>query len=583
MTFSNLRCFNPLKALRRGAFTLAVMAAVLAASCDEESGKCVDSTDCARSMACRQDACIVVDCSNPGDCLDDERCVPPQYGGIDHAGNTCTAACNVFFKCRDNEVCNDGICIARNSPSDVMDVPDEDDDTGDMPDDGRSDATDEGIAADTADAGSHPQFPDCKTCSTNAECGEGYSCLPVGPEKHCLRDCERDADCMAGYTCYQASAEKSCLPVSFACAPCAFDSPCDEGKCCDFGTGQCRICQDECHGCTYDYECRDGMRCFKNTGFAQGICVPGCADVGCADTTNFECADNDRGVPVCKPLGDGCRGCTEPNPYPYDGGCVECTRDLDCDDGDICRMPNHTCVPDTCGDGHVLCESDMECHQCCSDDDCLRFPESTGVCLEDLTCEGAVPCGGLCTDDFPACVVIDGQEQCVQCASDEDCKVINSDCTCNQNYYACTDTDGAICQLADRECGATCEDSSDCPPTTTGAEQQCALIDGGPTGYCYDPAGYCDGSISCCGPGHKCYDIMSILLGSGGMPMPGATAMYCDCEVAEDCISGIDCMDMSILCIAGMGMEMFCPGGQLPAAMPPKMCLNFADLLGGIM
>ncbi|HPV03805.1 MAG TPA: hypothetical protein PLC24_04490, partial [Myxococcota bacterium] len=96
-------------------------------------------------------------------------------------------------------------------------------------------------------------------------------------------------------------------------------------------------------------------------------------------------------------------------------------------------------------------------------------------------------------------------------------------------------------------------------------------------------------------PGKKCYDLMLLLMsgmmgGMGGMPidpsMMQSGSGYCECSTAEDCINGKACTDMAILCVVaglvgGFG-DMICPGGQLSPTMPQKMCLDFADLLGGI-
>ncbi len=437
---------------------------------------------------------------------------------------------------------------------------------------------------------------DCKSCLTAGDCKTGYTCQPVGAEKHCLRDCNNDGDCLAGYTCYASGTQKSCLPISYNCVPCSFDSPCQDGQCCDFGTGKCKECRDVCFTCTYDYDCAAGLRCFKQLGSATGFCVEECSETECTDTARFECSDNGKGVDICQPTTEGCGGCSEPTPFPFEGGCVDCRNTDDCGANEMCNTLEHKCVPSTCGDDTIMCEADMKCHQCCTDDDCLRFPEATGVCLEDGTCQGVEPCGGLCTDDFPICALVQGVEQCVQCAIDTDCQAINSVCTCvGDPLYSCIDDVGAICQSPGVFCQATCEDAGDCPPTSTGGAMECAMINGGTTGFCYDPVGDCDGSVYCCAPGKKCFDLI-LLMNSGMMGSTGGTPMdpsmlqsgsgYCECSVAEDCINGKSCTDMSVLCVVAnlvVGYEdLVCPGGVLSPTMPPKLCVDFADLLAGI-
>jgi len=437
---------------------------------------------------------------------------------------------------------------------------------------------------------------DCATCTVGSDCGIGYTCQPVGAEKHCLRDCGDDGDCPGGYVCYAAGLAKSCLPVSYNCVDCTFDSPCEEGKCCDFNNGSCKACQEECYVCTYDYDCAAGLRCYKQIGHATGLCVPECGETDCEDTVNYSCANNGKGVEICTPKTDGCKGCSGETPFPLDGGCVECRNNDDCGEGFTCNTADNTCISICSGDT-IMCE-DMQCHQCCVDDDCLRFEDATGICLDDGTCEGVVPCDGLCSADFPVCAIVGGVEQCVQCSVDADCALINSACTCvGDPLHSCIDETGAICQTVAGSCSSTCEDSGHCPPTSTGDAMECAMINGGTSGLCYDPAGTCDGSSSCCAPGKKCYNIMLLLM-SGKMggtesidpAMMQSGSGYCECSVAEDCLNGKSCLDMSIICTLGslLGdmealVEMICPGGQLSPAMPHKMCRDFADLLGSII
>ena len=555
-----------------------------------EDNSCETSENCVFGEVCVDLRCIERPCNGKGDCVTGEVCIPGELVGKEPGMKYCSAPCSELKPCELPLVCGaDGICKTNSGTEDIVEDSSE-------PEDVVRDVAPE-VAADVP-----VELPpievevDCKTCTTTVDCGTGYSCQPVGAEKHCLRDCNNDGDCLAAYTCYASGTQKSCLPVSYNCVPCSFDAPCQDGQCCDFGTGQCKDCRGVCFTCTYDYDCAAGLRCYKETGSANGFCVEECSETECTDTARFECSDNGKGVDICQPTTEGCGGCSEPTPFPFEGGCVDCRNTDDCGANEMCNTLEHKCVPSTCGDDTIMCEADMKCHQCCTDDDCLRFPEATGVCLEDGTCQGVEPCGGLCTDDFPICALVQGVEQCVQCAIDTDCQAINSVCTCvGDPLYSCIDDVGAICQSPGVFCQATCEDAGDCPPTSTGGAMECAMINGGTTGFCYDPVGDCDGSVYCCAPGKKCFDLI-LLMNSGMMGSTGGTPMdpsmlqsgsgYCECSVAEDCINGKSCTDMSVLCVVAnlvVGYEdLVCPGGVLSPTMPPKLCVDFADLLAGI-
>jgi hypothetical protein len=89
--------------------------------------------------------------------------------------------------------------------------------------------------------------------------------------------------------------------------------------------------------------------------------------------------------------------------------------------------------------------------------------------------------------------------------------------------------------------------------------------------------------------------LMSGLMGgTGGLPidpsMMQSGSGYCECSTDEECLNGKTCTDLSIICTLGSLLgslaaftDMICPGGQLSPTMPQKMCVNFADLLGGII
>jgi len=584
--------------MKKAAFVvvLACFAALMIAGCGDSAKKsCTTSQDCNPGEVCGVDLlCGEVVCNGKGDCSTGEICVAGDLVGKDANWKFCSwPLCdNVTKLCTANQTCQDGICVDNTIEPDTIGDTNEPDATRD------TNETD--TAADVVeDLPDITVIKDCATCTISSDCGTGYTCQPVGSEKRCLRDCNNDGSCLPGYTCYTSGTTKSCLPVSYNCVACTFETPCDEGKCCDFNTGACKTCEPECGSCTYDYDCENGLRCYKTTGSAAGVCVPECVDGACTDSANYTCNDNGKGVEMCVPkTATGCKGCEDPTPWPLDdGSCVECRTSDDCDENEACASDDHTCVTDKCSTGTILCD-DGECHQCCVDDDCLQYEDSTGICLaESKTCEGHQSCGGLCTSEFPICQVVSGVEQCVQCAVDADCALIKSGCTCvGDPMYSCVDETGALCQ-ADNTCLAKCEDESDCPPTSTGAAMGCASVSGSTTGLCYDPAGTCDAGVSaCCAPGQSCYDLMVLIMGVMGGGMMGlpegmtSGSGYCACETADDCINGKDCTDLSMICTLGslLGsfasmIELICPGGTLSTSMPSHLCVSLTDLLGGII
>jgi hypothetical protein len=139
-------------------------------------------------------------------------------------------------------------------------------------------------------------------------------------------------------------------------------------------------------------------------------------------------------------------GCPVETPILLGDQCVECVANDDCWDNLCCNTLDHTCMTTSCTGDMLMCGVECECRVCCSNDDCLKYPEASGLCLSDGTCEGVLPCGGLCTDDFPVCAVVQGVEQCVQCLADADCSVTNTACRCTGDpYYNCVDESGASC------------------------------------------------------------------------------------------------------------------------------------------
>ncbi len=251
--------------------------------------------------------------------------------------------------------------------------------------------------------------PDCNMCNVAQGCPSNQTCIEIPGGRACT--CVDDGDCRNGFLCnaFGNDGLKACLSAH-GCPPCAFYWECP-GQCCNHATGQCVECGANCASCRFDYECAAGYRCNSADGLAIGRCVPECrsgecraAPVGSAPGPIMgTCSDRGRGIEVCVLFEDPCPACEGPTPYSLaDGTCVQCRDSWDCPTQQECDGELHQCVDAMCDGGMVFCDDRRFCMQCCVDADCARFAGITGKCQVDGTCEGYVPCGGLCTPESPA-------------------------------------------------------------------------------------------------------------------------------------------------------------------------------------
>lgn len=576
------------------ALAAAVAAASMFAGCDSGGSdtKCAVSADCNAGLVCQAQKCVERTCTGSADCNGTDICVDGALVGKGD-GRFCTAkqcSDDGTLACADGKVCQGGICVIDTTP-DVIE------DNGPVTDLGPDTTGRDDTPVDQGGTDNGP-LPgnriDCKPCTGDTDCGTGAKCLPVGATKHCLMECADDGDCPASYICYAAStAAKSCLPVSYSCVACAYETPCTDGKSCDFVSGNCDAPAAECGNCTYDFDCAAGFRCLKKTGNPTGACVAECgANKACTDTTNFTCGASDKGVEICQPKDpDKCGGCPADKPFPSGDGvtCYECLNNSNCEVGkELCDAGTHTCIPDSttgCGSGLFKC-NDGQCKQCCQDSDCKS---GEGPCTGGACVNAQDPCQGQCADPFPVCAIINNIAQCVQCKIDGDCAKIDPACTCTGDpTYSCLQGDGSVC--AGSTCSALCTSDADCPPGTDGTTLLCSTPGGG---FCYDPAGKCDNMSACCSAGQTCFDVLGILfggLGGGGIPgMPGggglpSTGMaVCSCDDSHPCLGGKACTGTAAMCSLPFLSDMICPGGVPPSNMPEKLCFDIMDLLGGLL
>ena len=530
------------------------------------NGKCTLDTDCVQGLVCEEGKCAERICVSSQDCGNDSRvCV------LIGDKKVCTAReCSTEKPCDDpTKECQGGVCVGSEVTPDAMDVIEAGENSGPE------------VVDETMDPGTPPPpGKDCMPCTDKSECGDGYFCTSVGGDKFCLRECTDDGGCSRGYTCFQASTEGlQCLPVSYKCVPCAHEG-CDAGKCCDLVSGICEDCLDECDKCTYGFQCGPGFRCYKTAGNPTGSCVAACGDTGtCPDPAKFTCGDNGKGVMLCVPVNDDiCSSCPPEKPYTLpDDTCVECLNSTHCTDPlfPVCDQGSHTCGDQQCPGGSYKCD-DGQCHQCCEDDHCAGLG-GTDKC-ENYKCPGVDdPCGDTCADPYPVCVNMDGNWNCGQCDSDDDCI---EPCVCTQSFICTDPVTGQAGNCGGPDCPSTCTTPAECPPGAAGETLDCDT-----SGVCFNPAGGCDGVTSCCGLNQQCFDLMSLLFGGIGGIMPGMpVAMgYCSCSADGDCLGGEPCADMALLCAIPIISDLICAGGSLPAGVPQKMCFDISSLLGGLL
>ncbi len=553
------------------------------------SSGCTASSRCLPGTVCREASCTQVPCVRDGAdvcasgqelCVDGARLDPPIEGWI------CTAIqCSQdgSLRCVAGQVCLDGLCEFPSPSRDVLqDAP---------PQDLPGDSSPGFDAPITEDVPSPTAAPHCKPCSNAGECSEGFQCLPIGSNKHCLATCEDGGDCPSGYFCHQGTAtSRNCIPVGLKCQPCAFANPCEDGLCCDFSTGACKPCRTHCHVCSVDYDCAPGLRCLRREGQVPGACVDVCGDgAECSKPLDFTCVTNDQGVELCQPNGETCDGCA-PGLFPKpDGtGCVACLNSSHCGNNQACDPATNTCVIVECYGAHK-CDDDL-CHQCCEDAHCNDIPGATGVCLPNGTCEGAAPCDGQCAGQYPVCEMLNGIEQCVQCKTDADCASIDAACTCTgEPLYSCMFPDGSVCFTEGGACASLCQGDADCPPGPN-LELLSCYKSGTDDGICYHANGACDNITSCCGAGQTCFDVMAILFGGMGPGMPGmpggsgpSQMGYCSCDSQHPCLGGQVCTQSVMVCLIPILKDTVCVNGQLPSTMPESLCIDLAAMLGGLI
>lgn len=253
------------------------------------------------------------------------------------------------------------------------------------------------------------------SCSPEAPCAEGTTCVRLGGEPVCLKSCGVDADCQV-----DGDLPRSCIskkdaftldPVKVCGsaatggpigAQCLNETECASGRCDIAVTGECRV---SLKGCKVDTDCGLAEPCMKDSTKTFGFCTAGCSPSKC--TPPALCIETF--APGSTTSEGRCMGgCTDAAPCRTEAG-------LQCRFGDpLWELERYACTQLGVGETGTVCSKDVDC--------------VVGTCLI-----GAGKDAGYCTVDcqnlpdsrcpFPTfCGTHLGQRRCmVRCRSDEDC------------------------------------------------------------------------------------------------------------------------------------------------------------------
>lgn len=525
---------------------------------------CVTCDPCAEGLSCQLNLCVAGPAGNcAGATCDGKPCTS------DAACDTLRCkggACHPVDWCAQDADCDSKKCDLATSICTTGGGGDPDATTGpctaDSCPEGETCNTDSGECEETI-VGEGLQL--CRSCPDgDGQCGGDAvaTCVAFGGAAYCLTECTTNNDCPTGFQCFNVpSVGSRCIPGSGSCDKKCIQEGCEDGKVCEFDTGNCVPKLNACDSCDKDDYCGAGNRCVK-FGPNNKKCVPQCA-------TEDQCPQGstcttEEGVKVCKPsgatccFGESCGGdtcgdaCAEPTPACWQGTCVECLNDGQCGAGQKCDTATHKCKEevgpqncDACTGSTPVCHPQLQkCVECLNSTHCASgqiCDPNTNGCTGDI----CAACGG----DYPECAEINGEKSCVQCTEDGHCP--NGAC---KNYWC--------------EGGGTGPTTGECQTQGCPTSAQFVLACDQTTGLCYDTTGACDGITAFCdaASGSVCQNLLG---GAGaGLPpelFPGALGL-CSCRppLADvgclldpagavciskgNCLGGIECGGLSALC-----------------------------------
>lgn len=440
-------------------------------------------------------------------------------------GQTTSQACAIDADCPSGQQCVDQVCKASFVGGDINTGGGSDTAAGTDATTGQ-DSTTSTDAGGQADTGGGGKSADCAPCQKDAECAEGYACVPLlnsTDHNFCVKLCDAEAECGSGMICQQATTaqQKFCIPPTFKCEGCAV-SGCKGDESCDF-TASPPVCigvGGACAPCQIPKDCGEGLTCVKQGD--SKICAPSCGG-GATCPANSTCATFSGGITACSfaaetcCFGDTCApaaACSGCAGKCVAGKCVECLKDSDCDGDSTCLLTSFTCTKATCPAEKPQKLVTGECVECTNDTHCAassKGPKCIGNACSPSNQNNEC---SVCKDPYPGCVEINGTWSCVECSTDDDCSKKGKG-SCSAKTYTCSGT-----TQGGGPTSGSCKSDADCPAGTTGFVLACDTA----SGLCYDTNGQCDNLTAFCNAaaGSVCKPFDALGLGGGGLPqIPG--------------------------------------------------------------
>jgi len=450
----------------------------------EPDADCDDGDMCNGTERCIGGACqegTPVDCDDDNVCTDD--ICDPATGNCSYNNNT--LPCDDGDACTVGDACSAGTCQPGGDQLDCNDA---------------NDCTDDACDPDTGCVYTNNNDPcdDGNPCTLGDTCANGF-CQGGSETLQCNDDniCTDDSCVAAEGGCVYAPNTEPCDDGD----PCTLDDTCGEGSC---QPGDPKNCNDN-NECTDDScdsadgscihtnntaPCDDSNTCTMNDTCSNGVCSGEPTDLDGdgfvrAACGGLDCDDGDENVnpgvfegphdsPLCSDTIDNdCDNLSDGD----DPGCVPCSIDDDCQNGNVCDGQ------EICQDGDCLPGTPLDCDDDnpCTDDGC-NFEtgcynlNNTDPCDDGDLCTLTDVCqGGSCVGTNPVtCTALD------QCHDVGTCNPETGQCSnptkpdgeaCDDNDL-CTNTDtcqGGVCSGSDPvvcEPLDTCHEAGTCNPST---------------------------------------------------------------------------------------------------------------------